>query len=145
LITESNSLLSMRPLRQADFPSLIGPSPIQNEWLADVAINVLCDGCAEGRRSASLEELASTITAECTTTADLLGACKIVAAGRSEDKIAMDVDQPLTAANLSIYEPARLVPCFAPPKRFFRTFWISTARRLLQSASATMDITVSNH
>ena len=43
----------------------------------------------------------------------------------------------LSAANISSlslehYEPVRLCTLAAPPKRFYRTFWRSVARRLLE-------------
>ena len=34
--------------------------------------------------------------------------------------------------SLEIYEPVRLCTLAAPPKRFYRTFWRSIARRLLE-------------
>ncbi len=42
----------------------------------------------------------------------------------------MDVDDK--ADQGSIYEPMRLVPLSAPPKRFYRTFWRSAAQRILE-------------
>jgi hypothetical protein len=46
----------------------------------------------------------------------------------------MDVD---TAAILQqVVEPVRRLRSFAPPKRFFRSFWRAAARRLLASLSA---------
>ncbi len=70
------------------------------------------------------------------TNADIQSACTSAAAIRFEIQSAMDLDQPLPAAYQSIYDPIRPVPCFGPPKRYFRTFWISTARRLMESAVA---------
>ena len=37
-----------------------------------------------------------------------------------------------------IYEPARRLNDFVPPKRFFRTFWRSAARRILAMSSSRM-------
>ena len=46
----------------------------------------------------------------------------------------MDVD---TAAILQqVVEPVRRLRSFAPPKRFFRSFWRAAARRLLALSSA---------
>ena len=64
-------------------------------------------------------------------TADLLSACRLAAANKVESMNAMDLDAPSPAVDQSMYEPTRREGCSGPPKRFFRTFWRSTAMRLL--------------
>ncbi len=43
----------------------------------------------------------------------------------------MDLDTALVPVSCTIFEPARCLKEFAPPKRFYRTFWRSIAKRIL--------------
>ncbi len=48
----------------------------------------------------------------------------------------MNIDENAASVSQSIFEPVRRVKDFAPPKRFFRTFWRSTSRRVLAFSRA---------
>ena len=135
---------------QADFPTLVVPHTTQHEQMDDVVFNEIF---AEGQGRSSKEELtrilsqsddagASITTDDAVvsmTNDDMLSACAFAAASRFGHQSGMDLDSPLPATDQSIYDPTRPVPCFAPPKRYFRTFWVSAARRLLQ-----IEVDVSN-
>ncbi len=125
------------PDRQDGFPSLVVPEPTQihdEEMGMDVVHKIF----VERPDDVSSKNLGNKIgdAVEFWSNADLLSAFTSAAADRSELVSAMDLDQPSSAADQSMYDPIRPVPCFGPPKRYFRTFWISTARRLIESAVA---------
>ncbi len=42
----------------------------------------------------------------------------------------MDLDEIIAPVSQSLFEPTRRLNDFAPPKRFYRTFWKSTSKRL---------------
>jgi hypothetical protein len=44
-------------------------------------------------------------------------------------------DESLVAVSRSVFEPFRRVNDFAPPKRFYRTFWRSVSKRILALSS----------
>jgi hypothetical protein len=67
-------------------------------------------------------------------TADLLDACRFAAANKAEYTSKMDLDTPFHDVDQSMYEPTRRERCTVPPKRYFTSFWRSTARRLLEMA-----------
>ncbi len=51
----------------------------------------------------------------------------------------MELDEVSVApVSKEIFEPIRRLDCFAPPKRFYRTFWRSMAGRILKSSSTHM-------
>jgi hypothetical protein len=119
------------PAKQAEFPSLIAPDSTKHEGIDIVVANMICEG---GQGCLSNEDLKNKCdeVVDCTTTADIVSACILASAQRFEYPRSLDLVNPVPAAMSSIYDPARPVLCIAPPKRFFRTFWISVARRLLQ-------------
>jgi hypothetical protein len=47
----------------------------------------------------------------------------------------VNLDNVLFPVSTSVFEPPRRLNDFAPPKRFYRTFWRSVSRRILQMAS----------
>jgi hypothetical protein len=47
----------------------------------------------------------------------------------------MDFDADLVPPSPNIFEPVRRLKTFAPPKRFYRTFWRSASRRILALSS----------
>jgi hypothetical protein len=50
----------------------------------------------------------------------------------------MDLDEVSVPVSMEIFEPIRRLDCFAPPKRFYRTFWRSMAGRILELSSTHM-------
>ena len=52
----------------------------------------------------------------------------------------MSIDEVIALSDASevvdVYEPAKVRALDAPPKRFYRTFWRSVVRRLLESQRA---------
>ncbi len=53
---------------------------------------------------------------------------------RANSSDSMDIDESLVPTSLSqnVFEPARYLDDFASPKRFYRTFWRSMTRRILE-------------
>ena len=47
----------------------------------------------------------------------------------------MELDTASLPASLDMFEPTRRLNDFAPPKRFYRTFWRSMARRVVESSN----------
>jgi hypothetical protein len=45
-----------------------------------------------------------------------------------------DTMELVGSSTMNMYEPERISPSSAPPKRFFRTFWRSIALRMLDRA-----------
>ncbi len=117
---------------QADFPTLVlSTTEFDNEWMDDIEFNEVS---AQGRENSSKEGFSSIHCEKDTdmSTAAMLSACTLAAATRLEYLSAVGLDRPSQASDESMYDPTRPVPYFAPPKRYFRRFWISTSRRLLQ-------------
>ena len=47
----------------------------------------------------------------------------------------MELTSSLSSAHQGVeYEPVRIITCSVPPKRFFKFFWRSAARRMLERA-----------
>ena len=42
------------------------------------------------------------------------------------------LSKPIHESSFEVFEPVRVCACAAPPRRFYRTFWRSVARRLLE-------------
>ena len=110
-----------------DFPFLESVATVQHEWVDDVMVHEIF---TEDRDSSRLEDIARVLNKGGNA---VLIACSFAAAQESNYQGAMDLPgRPLSAAEQSIYEPTRQVRCLAPPKRFFRKFWMSISRRLLE-------------
>ena len=126
---------------KSDFLSLIVPDSVHHV-MKDVSENKFF---AEGRVCSSTEDCARTLNQSdgsfaCKNTADMLSVCSFASGSLLEYQDAMDLDKPMPAVHQSMYDPMRPLRCFAPPKRFFGSFWISMARRLLQK-----DKTITNY
>ena len=119
---------------QHDFPSLVALDTFQHEGIDLVVVDEIF-GKSPKNFSDEIFENKTNFGDSVETTADMLNACAFAALDRFEYPSAMDLDQrsPVPAADQSINDPPQQKPCCAQPKRFFRTFWISTARRLLDS------------
>ncbi len=119
---------------QDDFPTLVAQGTAQHEGMDLVVVDEIL-GKNPKYFSNEVHANKNNISdaAECWTTADMLSACSFAGLDRFEYLSEMDLGQHSPAADQSFYDPARQTPCFAPPKRFFRTFWISAAKRLLDS------------
>ena len=52
----------------------------------------------------------------------------------------MSIDEVVTFSDapelVDVYEPRKVCSLYAPPKRFYRTYWRSIVRRLLESQRA---------
>ncbi len=66
----------------------------------------------------------------CVSDGEIINAFTVAAENRFECQNTINLDRS-GSADQSIYDPPRPGPCLAPPKRFFRSFWISIAKRLL--------------
>ncbi len=125
---------------QVDFPLLVLAGTAHHACLDDAGL--VHEIFIQRQRRSSKEEFASILDPEGDAdfvTADLLSACRFAAASKCKSST-LDLDAPLPAADQSMYEPTRRERCFVPPKRYFRSFWRSTAMRLVE-----MDIAASQH
>jgi hypothetical protein len=121
------------PLTQADFES---QHTDQKKCLDDVIFNYLPITADPGRLPK--EDFARNFDSSddsiaCMTDDDLINAYKLAGGNRFENQNTMDLNTGRlgSAEDQSIYDPPRLAQCLAPPKRFFRSLWISMAKRLL--------------
>jgi hypothetical protein len=124
------------PLPQADFES---QHTEQKKCLDDVIFKYLPITADPGRLPK--EDFARIFDTNndsiaCMTDDDLINPYKLAGGKRFENQNTMDLKILNTgrlgsAVDQSIYDPPRLVQCLAPPKRYFRSFSISMAKRLL--------------
>jgi hypothetical protein len=126
------------PFQQDGFPSLVALDTYQHEETHIVDVNKIFVAWQEYILKKDL--LTKYGDAAEWSTADMLSACAFATTGRLKHRTSIDLDRSLQDTDQSIYDPRRTAPCFAPPKRFFRTFWISAAMRLLES-----DVAKCNH
>ncbi len=64
-----------------------------------------------------------------------INACTVAARNQVECQNNIDLEKS-GPADQSIYDSTRPVPCLAPPKRYFRSFWISLVKCLLAENAA---------
>jgi hypothetical protein len=55
-------------------------------------------------------------------------------ASKTSSPDGMELDTASIPTSQSVFEPTRRLNDFAPPKRFYRTFWRSMARRVVESS-----------